>query len=158
MSWQPHRCWLDNSGELRRCGGRVETRGARPGGGVHRRVYLLSRRVEGKARGITGVEPSSPAVKIPLTPRRYPSTWARTCTPLTRIAVGDRRRWCTLNPPDSTVPSEIQFMMPDRATSEQFFSNFCITTLSSICTKVVGLSSNYNFATRCSHKKSLNHA
>jgi hypothetical protein len=24
--------------------------------------------------GVTGVEPSSPAVKIPLTPRRYPST------------------------------------------------------------------------------------
>jgi hypothetical protein len=56
-----------------------------------------------------------------------------------------------------TVPWEIQFMTPDRATSEQFFSNFCITTSSSMCTKVVGLSSNYNFATRCSHKKSLDH-
>jgi hypothetical protein len=33
MSWQPHRRWLDSSGELRRCGGVVKTRGAGPSHG-----------------------------------------------------------------------------------------------------------------------------
>jgi hypothetical protein len=41
MPWQPHRRLLDSSGELRRSGGKVEPRGARPGGGGHRRANPL---------------------------------------------------------------------------------------------------------------------
>jgi hypothetical protein len=42
-----------------------------------------------------------------------------------------------------TVPWEIQFKTPDRATSEQFLSNFWITTSSSHCTKVGELYTTY---------------
>ena len=50
-AWQPPRRRWDGPRESRRRGRKAKPRGAQPGGGVHRRVYRLSRKEEERATG-----------------------------------------------------------------------------------------------------------
>jgi hypothetical protein len=50
-AWQPSRRRWDGPRESRRRGRKAKPRGTQPGGGVHRRVYRLSRKEEERATG-----------------------------------------------------------------------------------------------------------
>jgi hypothetical protein len=161
-AWQPPRRRWDGPRESWRRGRKAKPRGAQLGGGVHRRVYRLSCKEEERATGshrsdlqLTVSENLLPCVLIcPSRAQVGPATARITAESVVGGGfAGDLICFsCTLYHGEHLIQS------PDRSSSEPFFSNFCITTLSSICTKVVGLSSNYNFATRCTHKQSLDHA
>jgi hypothetical protein len=105
-----------------------------------------SRRVKGEAREAVGVVSSSPAVRI----------FTKLCLSdghNARItASGDQRRWTTGDEQRDriffslpfTVPWDIQFMTPDRASLSHFFSDFQMATHPVTYSKVVELYTIYN--------------
>jgi hypothetical protein len=70
-----------------------------------------------------------------------------------------RRRWDSSAAADlirlGTVPWAAAFSQPDSHSLGSICSQIFMATYPMICSKVVELQSIYNFATMCSHKKSL---
>jgi hypothetical protein len=54
-----------------------------------------------------------------------------------------------------TLPWRMEFSQPDRPFLSLIFSQTCIATHTKFCSKALELLTSYNFATMCSHKKSL---
>jgi hypothetical protein len=106
-------------------------------------------------------------VRWPPINRVTPPQWFTATSPRTFTTAADDpsrppwhsyRRWGPDPYPPSTVPSLCLFSGSDRATSRQILSRFRMTTLSSLCIKVVELQTSYNLAIAAVAKFLLNQA
>jgi hypothetical protein len=138
--WQPHRRWQDSGRESWWCGVKIEPRGARPGGGGHRRAYRVPPR-----RASTVVEFVLPAGLIhddvararPVQlghksrRRRHESRWRESSAART-VALATWSVWLVYH-------GEMVFSPSDRQSLGLIFSQIYMVTNLRLCSKFVEL-------------------
>jgi hypothetical protein len=154
--WLSLQRWTEGYSGSRRSGGGARVRGVKPCDGCHRRAIRVSRKAQEKRWWVTGVIPRTwllPSGLIGSSATRILQRWRESRRGSSAVRFLALAVWSS----SGTVPWRARFSYPDRATSGQFFSNFCITTSSSLCTKVADQCSSYNVSITTIAKFLLNH-